>query len=298
MANTYMKFGQFEGVLENTFCCVCEKDNPSRLILKNKEGVGFYKCRNCNLMYASPRFTEESMLKIYENEKFADLSDFDNWSYDRWSQTGNRSYNIQQMKIMLIKRYLSAGNRILDVGCGTGLFVLEANKNRFLCEGVEPSSRLSEIGQNILNVPISTMQIEEFNPLHKFSGVIIWDVLEHVYGPAGILKKCFELLEAGGFLFLQVPNHRGISNRYKTLLYRLKLKGTDYKHFGFPWHVYSYDRESLSVLLNKTGLNPVLFESWSHLLKDGKNSFIARTLSSFTKKLCLSDYIVCAAQKI
>lgn len=298
MIREVTRFGHFEGMTEDlTSCPLCD-GNSSFLVFRISGGVGFYKCRNCNLMYASPRFTEESMLKIYENEKFADLSDFDNWAYDRWSQTGNRSYNIQQMKIMLIKRYLSAGNRILDVGCGTGLFVLEANKNRFLCEGVEPSSRLSEIGQNILNVPISTMQIEEFNPPHKFSGIIIWDVLEHVYSPAGILKKCFELLEAGGFLFLQVPNHRGISNRYKTLLYRLKLKGTAYKHFGFPWHVYSYDRESLSVLLNKTGLNPVLFESWSHLLKDGKNSFIARTLSGFTKKLCLSDYIVCAAQKI
>ena len=193
MANRYMKFGQFEGVLENTFCCVCENDNLSKLIFKNKEGIGFYKCRNCNLMYASPRFTEESMLKIYKNESFADISvsEFDNWSYDRWSQSRNRSYNIQQMKIMLIKRYLSTGSRALDVGCGTGLFVLEANKNGFLCEGVEPSSRLSKIGKCILTVPIFNMQIEEFNPLYKFSGIIIWDVLEHVYNPIGILKKCF-----------------------------------------------------------------------------------------------------------
>lgn len=291
-------FGAFEGMLEDTYCCVCERDTSTKLIYKNKEGIGFYKCLSCNLIYASPRFTEESMLKIYENENFADLSCFDNWSYERWSTSKDRSYNIQQLKIILIKKYLSEGDRILDVGCGTGLFVLEANKKGFLCEGLEPSSRLSNIGLNTLRVPIFPTQIEDVYPLHKYRGIVIWDVLEHVYNPVSILKRCFDLLESGGFLFLQVPNHRGIANRYKTLLYRLKLKGTDFKHFGFPWHVYSFDRKSLSVLMAKTGFKPICFESWSHLLKNGKKSFIAQTISFIVRKLCLSDYIVCVARKM
>jgi SAM-dependent methyltransferase len=293
-----MKFGPFEGSIENAACPLCiDRNSSAQLIFKNSDSIGFYKCLNCNLIFASPRFTEESMLKIYENEAFADLSMYDKWSYEEWRQSKSRSYNIEQQKILLVKRYLPEKSRLLDVGCGTGLFVLAANQSGFLCEGIEPSVRLSEIGNNVLKVPVSTVQIEDYNPTYKFNGIVIWDVLEHLYDPVRVVRRCRELLEPDGFLFLQVPNHKGISNSYKTQLYRLGLKKDNFKHFGFPWHVYSFDRKSLSVLNNLAGFKPVLFESWSHLLKDGKTGSLSQIIINLAKQSCLSDYIVCLAQK-
>jgi SAM-dependent methyltransferase len=293
-----MKFGPFEGPVEDASCPLCVKrDSSAQLIFKNMDGIGFYKCLNCNLMFASPRFTEESMLKIYENDSFADLSMYDEWSYEGWRQSRSRSCNIEQQKILLVKRYLPEKSRLLDVGCGTGLFVLAANQSGFLCEGIEPSVRLSKIGSDILKVPVSTAQIEAYNPAYKYNGIVIWDVLEHLYDPARVMRRCRELLEPNGFLFLQVPNHKGISNAYKTQLSRLGLKKNNFKHFGFPWHVYSFDRKSLSILSDLAGLKPVLFESWSHLLKDGKIGPLSQVIINLVKQRCLSDYIVCVAQK-
>jgi len=293
-----MKFGPFEGSIEDAACPLCvERNSSAQLIFKNRDGIGFYKCLGCNLMFASPRFTEESLLKIYENKAFADLSMYDKWSYEEWRQSSSRSYNIEQQKILLVKRYLPEKSRLLDVGCGTGLFVLEANQSDFLCEGIEPSMRLSGICRNVLKVPVSTAQIEDYNPAYKFNGIVIWDVLEHLYDPVRVLRRCRELLEPDGFLFLQVPNHKGISNSYKTHLYSLGLKKNNFKHFGFPWHVYSFDRKSLSVLSRQAGFKPLLFESWSHLLKDGKTGSLSQIIINLTKQSCLSDYIVCVAQK-
>ncbi|MDI1471845.1 MAG: class I SAM-dependent methyltransferase [Thermodesulfovibrio sp.] len=298
------KFGPFEGILEETTCPVCRETNEvskvpeAKLIFRSHGGIGYYRCSQCNLMYASPRFTEESMLKIYEREEFADLSEFNNWSYEKWKESRNRSYNVQKLKIMLVERYLSQGDRILDVGCGTGLFILEANKKGFLCEGVEPSLMLSNICKNVLKVPVNHTLLENFVPPYKFNGIIIWDVLEHVYNPVRIIKKSFELSEWGGFLFLQVPNYRGISNQYKNLLCRLGIRDNEYRHFGFPWHVYSFDKRSLSFLLGKTGFKVILFESWSHWLKDGWRNPLLKKLSIYLRKWCLSDYIVCVAKKV
>ena len=43
--------------------------------------------------------------------------------------------------------------------------------------------------------------------------------------------------------------------------------------------------------------DPVLFEFWSHLLKNGTKGFFADIMISLTQKLALSDYITLVAQK-
>jgi len=290
-----IKFGKFEGTLEDTSCPLGDSRKP-KLIFMSKEGIGYFKCDVCNIMYASPRFTEASMMKIYETEAFADFSDFEDWSYEKWLSGGDRTYITQRQKVMLVKRFLSDGSRLLDVGCGLGWFVLEAGKSGYSCEGVEPSEMLSRVASDNLGVKVSTVEIDDFSPDHKFDGILIWDVLEHLYDPVGVLKRCVELLEPGGYLFAQVPNHKGISNTYKTVLSRLGLR-KHFKHFGFPWHVYSFDKVSLSAMMRAVGLEPVFFESWANLLKAGRRDIISKLIIEMYKKLCISDYIVCVARK-
>jgi len=292
-----LKFGSFEGLIEDVHCRLCGESSNSKLVYRNKEGVGFYHCENCGLMYASPRFTEESMLRISENEAFTDLSMFDRWSYDEWKKDRSRSYNLSFQKVLLLKRYLPAGSRILDLGCGTGLFVLESIKNNFLCEGIDPSLRLTYISREILKVPIATMQIEEFNPPYRFKGIVVWDVLEHLYGPVRVVKRCADLLEPEGFLFVQVPHYRGLSNSLKTFFCRIGVKKSGFKHFGFPWHVYSFDKRSLTNLMKISGLRVIHFESWSHLKKINRTDCLSQIIIKISKTLCLSDYLVCIAQK-
>jgi SAM-dependent methyltransferase len=203
----------------------------------------------------------------------------------------------QVLKHELLKPFLSKEDRILDVGCGTGLFSLEMSRHGFQVEGIEPSGRLVEIGVKVLNVPIHHGLLEEFKPAHRYKGIFVWDVLEHVSNPVALVKQCHDLMEAGGYLFVQVPNYDGLSNRWKTFLCRRGLKKTDFKHFGFPWHIYAFNRKSMDSLLKTGGFEPLISESWSHLLKDDAQGLFSKLIIALSKKFCLSDYLTCVAQK-
>jgi SAM-dependent methyltransferase len=287
--------GAFEGEIEETDCPICRPVPPApRLIHRLATGVGIWHCPACGLQYASPRFTEEALLATHENEAFTDLSFFDPpWSYEHWRESGDRTYVVSRLKADLLERFLPARGRVLDVGCGGGLLCLEASRRGFCVEGVEPSRRIAETARRVTGVPIHAGGIESFRPTAPFDGVVLWDVLEHVPDPMAMTRAAAAHLAPGGRLFLQVPNSSGISNRWKSLLCRLRLKRSDYAHFGFPWHVYSFNRRSLAALLEKSGLQSILMESWSHRMKRRAGDLPTRLF----KRALLTDYLTAVAER-
>jgi len=291
-------FSKFTGKLEDASCPTCVNPSSPELVFKTSNNVGIWKCPDCEIMYASPRFSEESLLSIYETEAFLEDSFYRNWSYEKWKKENTqRSYIPQTLKIQLVRRFLSQRDRILDVGCGTGLFCLEASKQNLNVEGLDPSHMLIDLGQRLFEMPLHHSRIEDFDPGYKYKGIVLWAVLEHVYNLKDMIKKCEYLLEEGGYLFIDVPNHEGASNRFKTFLNQKGIKKDDFKHFGFPWHIYSFNKKSLSCLMKACGFEPVLFEFWSHVLKDGANGMMRKIVVWLTQKYEFSDYITLVAKK-
>ena len=291
-------FSKFTGKLEDASCPTCVNPSSPELVFKTSNNVGIWKCPDCEIMYASPRFSEESLLSIYETEAFLEDSFYRNWSYEKWKKENTqRSYIPQTLKIQLVRRFLSQRDRILDVGCGTGLFCLEASKQNLNVEGLDPSHMLIDLGQRLFGIPLHHSRIEDFDPGSKYKGIVLWAVLEHVYNLKDMIKKCEYLLDEGGYLFIDVPNHEGASNRFKTFLNQKGIKKDDFKHFGFPWHIYSFNKKSLSCLMKACGFEPVLFEFWSHVLKDGANGMMRKIVVWLTQKYEFSDYITLVAKK-
>lgn len=268
------------------------------MMFKRPDGIGFWKCPQCEVMYASPRFTEESLLNIYENEAFIDSSFYENWTYTKWKRENkDRSYFTQKLKVQLLKRFMNKNDKILDIGCGAGLFCLEGSKQGLDVEGIDPSKMLTDLGREKFGLSLHNERLENFQPDCKYRGIVAWAVLEHVFNLKELVQKCWSLLTVDGFLFIDVPNHEGPSNRFKTFLCRKGIKRDDFKHFGFPWHIYSFSKRSLSCLMHACGFEPIIFEFWSHLLKDGKEGSFARIGISIAQRFGLSDYIVLVARK-
>jgi SAM-dependent methyltransferase len=291
-----IRWGAFEGEMEPSHCCICGRHNERNLVYHG-EIFSIYCCADCHLMYCSPRFTEASLLALYENEAITDLSIYQNWAYEKWCSLSPRSFHTERHKVEILRQYLTDGSSILDVGCSTGHFVLQARRRGFAAEGLEPSRQFCAIANTILKVPVTLGQIEQYQPGYCFDGMVLWDVLEHLYEPARVVQHAARLLKSGGILLAQVPNYLGFSNRFKSRLCRWGLKHNHFKHFGFPWHVCSFDRRSLTELLTNSGLIPFRFESWPRQMKDGQGGSLANAIIDASRRLCLFDYIMCVARK-
>jgi SAM-dependent methyltransferase len=291
--------------LEEVPCPTCGPTAKTRFIFQRNDGLGIRLCEGCGLMFVSPRLTPRKLAEIYESENFANTSVFDNFDYDRWQQqTGFvvnalSSYKVKATLLDLVTEYVPTGGRLLDVGSGFGLTVYEANRRGFRAEGIDISQRLANLAHEKLGVTVHCGRIEESH-LEEDSrdGVILWDVLEHVHNPLEILAAIRRITRPGGYLFGQVPNWRGLTNRYKTFLHRRGLTcGKQFKHFGIPHHVFNFDERSLRRMLETAGFEVVYCRSWSKLKYKLNPSPVSRWFHQTLERRNLTDYLAFVAQR-
>ena len=95
-------------------------------------------------------------------------------------------------------------NYILDVGCGDGLFFPRLRQFGTV-EGIEPALRSVNPGNADNNYIYTCSFDQNFWPPHKYSLILMLDVLEHLQDPIGALRHVGELLEPYGMLVITVP---------------------------------------------------------------------------------------------
>ena len=281
---------------EEVNCPTCSNNTDSVLIYKREDSIGFYNCSICNVEYASPRLIEIELLKLYEGDDWKDLPKYDDWTYQNWRDSKGLHYYLVKENIKLIKKFLNKGSSILDVGCDIGLTVKSLEEDGYYSEGVEISSVGAQIAKEKTGIKVHNMELEHYKSEIKFDGILLLDVLEHLYNPIKVLEECASHMKIGGYIFIHVPHHGGISARFKRFLHKRGLK-KGYKHFGFPAHIYAFDRQSLKAILAKSGFNVVHYESWPSSITNGKVNIFNYFLVKIIKKLALSDYIICVAKK-
>ena len=280
--------------LEDVFCPTCG-DAGNKLVHKYMS-IGFYKCNECHIEYASPRLSETDMLNLYQGDGWRNAKDFEKWTYQNWLEKKDKTFYLVNENLNLVSRFLPQGSSLLDVGSDIGLSVRHLNENNFFAEGVEVSEVASEIANTFTQAPTTNSNLKQFKNDKMYDGLLLRAVLEHLYDPIDVLKDCAKVIRKDGLIFIDVPHYKGLSTRYKKFLHRLGVK-KNYKHFGFPAHLYAFDKRSLSYMLNKAGFEVVHFESWPKALTTGKVNSLNAWWVGYQKKNCLTDYINVVARK-
>ena len=92
--------------------------------------------------------------------------------------------------------------RILDVGCGTGMLLVQLKRSGYSdLSGVEPSASLRERFRD------PAIPLHPSLPEGEFDVVLMLDVLEHIDDDESALGEVYARLRPGGLYFISVPAH-------------------------------------------------------------------------------------------
>lgn len=97
--------------------------------------------------------------------------------------------------------------KLLDVGCGIGWVVNEANDRGFMSLGIDKKKSYIDAGKKYLRINLQASSLEGFKTREKFEVVILKHVLEHIIDPESFLKKIRSFLTPGGVYHCFLSKH-------------------------------------------------------------------------------------------
>lgn len=137
------------------------------------------------------------------------------------------------------------GRRLLDVGCGSGDFLLRMRARGWDVLGVEPDPVAAAAARrNDLDVRDGMLADAEF-PDDTFDAIVLSHVIEHVHDPIALLQECGRVLRPGGMLVLMTPNLTSVGHR---------KFGADWRGLEPPRHLHVFSVESLAACVQRVGL--------------------------------------------
>lgn len=113
---------------------------------------------------------------------------------------------------------------------------------------VEPNKVDAEfIKENFDGITVYNDLLENVNIDKKYNLVVSFEVLEHAISPIEFLKKCNNLMDKGGFINIEVPNHDDVILRYNT---------DRYKDFYYhKAHIHYFTDKSLNDICSMAGFD-------------------------------------------
>lgn len=215
------------------------------------------RCADCNLLLLNPQPNDSELADIYSATYF--LGD----------DTPEGHAQVAHMKATTARSYLDEigryrgthGGRLLEIGCGQGDFLVEAQRLGYDVTGVELSSSAAKTAHERLgNGKIICGEIESVAlGVGVFDVCALSDVIEHVRDPFAFLETIHRLLKPGGVLFIATPSFDSWSARL------LRQNWMEFK----PEHLTYFDTNTIQHALFLTGYHEVIAQpGWKILNLD------------------------------
>jgi 2-polyprenyl-3-methyl-5-hydroxy-6-metoxy-1,4-benzoquinol methylase len=134
---------------------------------------------------------------------------------------------------------------LLDIGCGRGILIEFFRKRGWRVLGTQLSRTAAEAARRHRGVEVAVGDLLDLGLAESsFRVVTLYHVLEHVPRPDEYLREVHRLLEEGGLLIVEVPNHGGPGFR---------LLQERHFCFDYPNHLVFFTPRSLANLLRREG---------------------------------------------
>jgi 2-polyprenyl-3-methyl-5-hydroxy-6-metoxy-1,4-benzoquinol methylase len=141
-------------------------------------------------------------------------------------------------------RHIRSGSTVLDIGCGSGISLLEIEKLGGSAFGVEPDHNAQKIAKK-LNLRIHQGFItDNFFPGIKFDYVTASQVIEHDPDPNTFMKAVNKRLKDKGQAILSFPNVGSLAQ---------KMFKEKWIHWHVPYHCNFFTKKSFTRLAKLSG---------------------------------------------
>jgi len=222
-------------------CCLCG-DGDFKVIEKDESPFLVLKCNQCSLVFVHPN-PDAAELQNHYGENY----------YFEWiKQQEGRRIRMWQHRLDKIQR-LSLKGKLLDVGCGEGLFLELAEKAGWQIHGTEISRFASGFAARRLGKYIFCGEVwEAAFDSNSFDVVTMWHVLEHMRDPSKVLHEIHRIIRPDGYLIIAVPNVNDIVMQIVYLLLKgrkLKLFSIDSKEI----HLFHFSADTIQAFLERSG---------------------------------------------
>lgn len=233
-------------------CPVCEAVDVSPLREAFDDRYGqpdlfmLVTCNGCGHVMTSPRLAETDLGPLYgtyyprKHANVADIQHQAHLSVTRfaglrrwWMGTDNQGQYAARR-----------GESMLDIGCGSGLSLLEARALGASARGVEADPNVERLAQALkLQIHIGSLFDEPF-PGECFDLVTLNQVIEHVPEPARMLWHLRGRLSPQGRLVLVLPNVQS---------FWCRVSGARWINWHVPYHLHHFHPKGFAQLAEKCG---------------------------------------------
>lgn len=225
----------------------------------------------------------------YQSESYISHSDKSKTVIDRIYLLV-KNYSLEK-KIKIINGLVDKEGNLLDIGAGTGDFLLKAKQYNWQIEGIEPN----QLARNNAKQKGIILK-ERMDDISKntYDIITLWHVLEHLPNLQEQITHINQLIKHQGFLIIAVPNYKS---------YDAKFYKNYWAAYDVPRHLWHFSKKSILKLFTPLGYTlletkPMLFDSFyvsllSEKYKNGKTKYIPaimRGLLSNIKALHTKEY--------
>ena len=186
-----------------------------------------YKLRNANVYVSEEGFHFTDYLdpveEISREIEGTQLTDQESAYIETQLQANLNKF---QNQADILARYLWLQNaRILDIGCGGGLFLSLLKQRGAQVTGIELSDSRAQYAKAKHGLQIDKHPIEseywQNGYAQNFDAVTLWDVIEHVNYPQQTLQCAANVLKENGYLLIDTPCRDSFYHQVGELTYRL-----------------------------------------------------------------------------
>jgi 2-polyprenyl-3-methyl-5-hydroxy-6-metoxy-1,4-benzoquinol methylase len=189
-------------------CDLCDRKTFLRLPRFITKGLSITVCSTCGLIATNPKWNDEEITKIYDEDFDSDPSKKSKDAESFQPYFDKSKIQAQRYLLPLVKKF-NLGKRWLEVRIRTGAFVEELVKQGFnvygldiVAENVERTNQKLKSDKFFITKPYSLLSpvlgLEKFDII----SCLTVHILAHIPSPTTFPQQAYGKLNDGGFLFI------------------------------------------------------------------------------------------------